>query len=246
LAVVRARAIGALAIACIAVACGGSNLFVQYEYEEDVYLSLDGTATVYVNTSLPALNALRGTSFDAGAVVDRTAVRDYFTTPTTHVSRVSPYRRSGRRFVSVRIDVDDIRTLGTTRPFGWSSYRFEPYGEDLRLLQTVGAAAGKNVGNVGWTGREIVAFRLHLPSKIDYNNSGREIGRGNILAWEQPLQARLRSAPLEIEARMQPRSILYSALYLFGMAFVAVAIAFGLLLYWIMRKGGAGPALPAL
>jgi hypothetical protein len=31
---------------------------------------------------------------------------------------------------------------------------------------------GQNVGNVGWTGREIVAFRLHLPSKIRDQNSG--------------------------------------------------------------------------
>ena len=46
-----------------------------------MYLSLDGTATVYVNASLPALNALRGTSFDASpnARVDRAAIRAYFT-----------------------------------------------------------------------------------------------------------------------------------------------------------------------
>ncbi|MBW8863097.1 MAG: hypothetical protein JF601_12145, partial [Acidobacteria bacterium] len=47
-----------------ASACGGSSLFRQYEYEEDVYLALDGTATVYVNSSIAALNALRGTTFD--------------------------------------------------------------------------------------------------------------------------------------------------------------------------------------
>ena len=45
-------------------ACRDTNLFRQYEYEEDVYLSLDGSATVYVNGSLAALNALRGASFD--------------------------------------------------------------------------------------------------------------------------------------------------------------------------------------
>ena len=46
-------------------ACGGAAaLFRQYEYEEEMYLSLDGTATVYVNSSMAALNALRGTSFD--------------------------------------------------------------------------------------------------------------------------------------------------------------------------------------
>ncbi len=31
--------------------CSRSEFFRQYEYEEDVYLSLDGSATVYVNAS---------------------------------------------------------------------------------------------------------------------------------------------------------------------------------------------------
>ena len=44
-------------------ACG-SGLFRQYEYEEEMYLSLDGSATMYVNSSIAALNALRGTAFD--------------------------------------------------------------------------------------------------------------------------------------------------------------------------------------
>ena len=39
-------------------ACAGTaTLFRQYEYEEEVYLSLDGSATIYVNSSIPALNA---------------------------------------------------------------------------------------------------------------------------------------------------------------------------------------------
>ena len=59
------RVLAALAlIAVTTAACGGGGLFRPYEYEEDVYLSLDGTATIYVNASLAALNALRGTSFD--------------------------------------------------------------------------------------------------------------------------------------------------------------------------------------
>src|SRR5580704_16765355 len=101
--------------AAAAVACG-SGFFRQYEYEEDVYLSLDGSATMYVNTSIPALNALRGTSFDArpDAKIDRAAVRDYFSTPATRVTRVSNSRRSNRQFVHVTIEVDDIRRLSET------------------------------------------------------------------------------------------------------------------------------------
>src|ERR687887_2106907 len=92
-------------IVCLAIGlagCGG-RLFRQYEYEEDVYVSLDGSATVYVNSSIAALNALHGTTFDASptARLDRGALRDYYSTPNTHVARVSSTRRSNRRFVHV-------------------------------------------------------------------------------------------------------------------------------------------------
>jgi hypothetical protein len=221
------------------LACGGTNPFRQYEYEEEVYLSLDGTATVYVNSSLAALNALRGTSFDVSpnARVDTAAVRAYDSSAITRVTRVSPFRRSNRRYVHVRLDVDDIRKLGEAPPFGWSVYQFERDGNVFVYRQTIGRSAGKDVGNVGWKGREVVAFRLHLPSKIrDHNTSGVE-GRGNILVWEQPLSDRLRGVPLTLEARMDPQSILYRTLWLFGVTFLAVAVAFGVIIWWVMRRG---------
>ena len=54
----------AVVLALATIACGG-RIFRQYEYEEEMYLSLDGSATIYVNSSVAALNALRGASFDA-------------------------------------------------------------------------------------------------------------------------------------------------------------------------------------
>jgi hypothetical protein len=236
----RFRALALAAIAASAIACGGTTtLFQQYEYEEDLYLSLDASATLYVNSSLAALNALRGTAFDLrpNAQVDRDAVRAFFSSPNTHVIRVSPYRRSGRRYVSVRMEVEDVRTLGSFAPFSWSSYRFGPKAGLVVYEQTIGDAAGKDVGNVGWSGAETVAFRLHLPSKIEFHNTKREIGRGNILAWEQPLSRRLRGERLDLEARIQTQSILYSTLILFGASFVAAAIVFIGVIWWVVLKG---------
>jgi hypothetical protein len=222
--------------------------FRQYEYEEEVYLSLDGTATVYVNSSIPALNALRGTSFDASpnARVDRDAIRAYYSqAPFIHVERVATSRRSGRRFVHVRAEVDDIRRLGEAGPFAWSSYEFQRDDGRFVYRQAIGAPAGKDVGQVGWNGREIVGFRLHLPSKITSNNSGTDVRRGNIVAWEQSLADRLRGSPLTLDARMETQSILYRTLWLFAATFIAVAIAFGLVIWWVLRRGGpeavAGP-----
>ena len=87
-------------------------------------------------------------------------------------------------------------------------------------------------------GSEIVAFRLHLPSKIRYHNTRRDVGRGNILVWEQPLAERLRGVPIELDARMDRQSILYTTLWLFGVTFVTVAIVFSGVIWWIIRRGG--------
>jgi hypothetical protein len=214
-------------------------LFRQYEYEEEMYLSLDGSATIYVNSSMAALNALRGTSFstDPAAGVDRAAVRDYFTTPVTRVTRrPAQSRRSDRRFVHVRVDVDDVRRLSEAAPFAWSSYRFGQDGASFRYEQTVGAAAGKAVAT-NWSGSETVAFRLHVPSRV-LDPGGGSLKRGNILVWEQPLANRLRSVPLTLEARMEPQSILYRTLALFGVTIVAVVLAFVALIWWILHRGG--------
>jgi hypothetical protein len=229
-------------IACLVIvheACSGTGrLFRQYEYEEDIYVSLDGSATVYVNSSIAALNALRGTSFDASpsARVDRAAVRDYYSTPNTHVSRVNSTRRRSRRFVHVRIDVDDIRRLGLAPPFAWSSYRFERHGDEFVYRQEIGAVVDRDRGHAGWNGQEVVAFRLHLPSTITSHPTGIDVRRGNILVWEQPLADRLRGTPLTLDARMQTESILYRTLWLFGATFVAVAALFALVIWWVMRR----------
>jgi hypothetical protein len=232
----------ALCVLCVLFvsACSGTTtLFRQYEYEEEVYLSLDGSATVYVNSSLAALNALRGTSFDASpaARVDTAAVRAYYSGSATRVIRVSQSRRSNRRFVHIRLDIDDIGKLGEVAPFAWSTYRFQRDGDLFVYRQTVGAAAGKAVGGVGWNGSEIVAIRLHLPSRIRYHNTKRDVGRGNILVWEQSLAERLRSVPIALDARMDAQSILYTTLWLFGMTFLAVAVVFVAVIWWVMRRG---------
>jgi hypothetical protein len=246
-----ALALGTLAVltAAAPAACGGGadrttsggGFFRQYEYEEEVYLSLDGTARVYVNASLASLNVLRGTSFATApnAPLDREQVRAFFSTPVTRVSgRISASRRSNRRFIHVKIDVDDIRRLGETAPFAWSSYEFKRDGDLYIYRQRIGAAAARDAGGMGFTGREIVAFRLHLPSEIRYHNSTREI-RGNILDWEQPLADRVRGTPLLLDARMDPQSILDRTLWLFGWTFVAVAISLVLVIWWVRRQAPA-------
>jgi hypothetical protein len=240
---IRAATIVFVAAAAAGCSIGGYSLFRQYEYEEDVYLSLTGTATVYVNSSVPALDALRGATLnpDPRARLDRDAVRRFFSTPVTHVTAIDESRRSGRRFVHVRMDVDDIRRLGETPPFAWSTYDFHLDDDRYVYRQMLGPSVGRPVGDPGWTGREMVVFRLHLPSRIVYHNAGAgNMRRGNILVWEQPLAQRLRGDPLILDAQMQTQSILYSALLLFGLTCVGVAVMFGVVIVVVRRSGAEG------
>jgi hypothetical protein len=220
----------------------GGGLFRQYEYEEEMYLSLDGSATIYVNSSMAALNALRGTSFDPGesARVDRDSVRRYFTTPATRVGRVTTSRRRGRQYVHVRVETDDVTRLGDAVPFGWSSYSLSRSGEIVTYKQAVagGPASRRAEASAEWAGDELVAFRIHVPSVVEWHNAGAgNLRRGNIVVYEQSLQDRHRGQPLEIEVRMEPRSILYSTLILFATMFAAVAVVFGLVIWRVVRAG---------
>jgi hypothetical protein len=217
------------------------SIFRQYEYEEEIYLKLDGTATVTINASIPALVALRGLDLnpDPAARPDRDKIRALYAAPSVDVTRVSPpWRRSGRRFVQIRMDVSDIRQLAKSAPLAWSTYQFTTNGKEYHYRQVWGPAAGKAVPNVNWDGSEIVAVRLHLPSRIeDHNTTSRKIDRGNIASWEQPLKDRLAGKPLEMYVFMQTQSILYRTLTIFGLSLAAALAVMAAIVVWVKKKG---------
>ncbi|MDP2321642.1 MAG: hypothetical protein Q8O42_20165 [Acidobacteriota bacterium] len=230
-----------LASVLLSTACG--NLISRkYEYEEEIFLALDGSASVYVNASVPALVALRGATLplDPAARLDRRVVQEFFASPVTEVASVTTSRRDGRRYVHLRINVTDIRKLGEAAAFAWSQYRYQDKDDLFEFGQTLGASAGKEVGNVGWRGGELVAIRVHLPSRVEFHNSpSRTIDRGNIIVWEQPLAERLKGTPLELTVRMQTESILFRTLALFGMMMVAAALTFAAAIWFVKtRKTG--------
>jgi hypothetical protein len=84
-----------------------------------------------------------------------------------------------------------------------------------------------------------VAVRVHLPSRIRYHNAGADnLKRGNILVWEQSLADRQAGKPLDIEARIEQTSILYTTLLLFAISGALAMAALGLIVWWVVRKGG--------
>jgi hypothetical protein len=219
----------------------------HYEYEEELYLALDGSATLYVNGSVPALVALRGLDLDTrpGARLDRSRLRDAYTSEVTDVTRVSASRRAGRRFAHIRIDVSDVRRLSEVAPLAWSSYALERREGAVVFEQRLGLPSGRPVPNAGWKGAELVAFRLHLPSRIQYHNApSKMVERGNILAWEQSLEERMRGRPIAIEVRLDTESILHRTLWLFASMIGLVVALFAIVIWWLMRRGRATGAAP--
>jgi hypothetical protein len=237
----RVRSLIWLLAACaIAAGCSRNGVFKpEYEYEEELYLALDGSAALNVNASVAALVALRGADLDPDprARLDRDRLRAMFENEGARAT-VSLSRRDSRRFVHVSVKVDDVRQLTQLAPFAWSSYRFDQRGEHVEFRQAIGPPAAAHAEEIQWTGDELVAFRLHLPSEVvSHNSPSGRIERGNILAWEQPLSERLAGRTLNIAVDLEPDSILYTTLILFGSSVVAAAAALALVIWWIARRG---------
>jgi len=225
-------------IAVLASIACGNVIARKYEYEEEVFLDLTGSATVYINASVPALVSLRGVTLpvDAKARLDRQVVRDFYETPVSHVASVTTSRREGRRYLHLRINVADVRKLGEAPLFAWSEYAYRESEGLYEFTQTMRGSAAQSVGNVGWDGSELIAVRLHLPSKVTFHNSpSKTIERGNIIVWEQLLTERQKGTPLEIEARMETQSILARTLALFAAMGVLVVLTF-IAAIWFVRS----------
>jgi hypothetical protein len=254
-----------IAVAIVLGACGGRNspLGTEYEYEEDLTLRLDGSATLVVNASVAALVALRGLPLNpelrARGDQLKKQLEDLYTSPHTKVGRISNWTRQGRRFVGIHLTVSDVRELTKAAPFSWARYELREEGEQVVFRETLSkpAVASDALSRVGLTGNEIVAFRLHLPARIRFHNShyldrpeSRPPARGNILTWEQRLSQRLEGQPIAyardrtgdvIEVQMDRQSILYRTLWLFGLAFLAALVVIAGLVWMAMRRAPADP-----
>jgi hypothetical protein len=242
------RAFRAIAVGLAIAGAACSNPFGrQYEYEEQVYLRVDGAATVVVDSSISALVALRGVALDPAAPssTDRANLRAMFEAAGCHVDNVGqPWRRRGRRFVQVRISTPDVRALSKCGLLSWSSYTLSPNGDGLHFHQVVGPPSPRDPGQVNWDGSEMVAFKLHAPSRVREHNIRRldvdepgEPERGNILTWEQRLGDRRAGKPVEMDVKMDATSILYTTLWLFGGAAVAAVGTLAFIVWMTVRRG---------
>jgi hypothetical protein len=241
--------LGVVAMAGLSAACN-RVLGKEYEYEEDTTLSLDGSAVVNINASIASLVALRGLDLDTNtrARFDQnyvTNVRRQAEAAGCAVERISTtsWYRHDRRFIQLRLRVPDIRAAAQCGLLSWSKIAYNDSGSEISLRQEIGASAGKDVPGVNWDGSELVAFKLHLPSKILFHNMrDRESGktapalRGNILQWEQSLADRRAGKPVVMEMKMERESILRRTMLLFAAAFLAAVIVMGAAIWWTLKR----------
>jgi hypothetical protein len=255
---VSRRIAAVVACASVAAATSGCGLLGrEYEYEEQVYLAANGSATVVIDSSVPALVALRGLAIDPApsARIDREAIRSGLTAGGCQVTRIpEPWRRHGRRFLQIRLTAADVKDFGRCALTAWSTYSgLLPLADgSARYQQAIGAPAGADPGKVNWDGSEVVGFKLHLPSTILEHNAEvldrdgpREPERGNILTWEQRLTDRRAGRPIAIDVRMDQQSILAHTLTLFGGAFAAALFTLGVVVWGLSRRRGAPLRPPA-
>ena len=250
--VVSGRALAAAALLLMLTACAGGVFGRQYEYDEQLYLSADGSATVDISASIPALIALHGLPLDPAprARIDRDEVRAMVEEPGLEIARVSRvWRRDGRQFIQIRADIDDVRNLGKTKLFQSATVTLTDMPDGTReFRQRIAAPAGTVPEGVdfGWTGGELAAFKVHLPSRvhahnvrdIDTNDTG-TVERGNILTWEQRLTDRLAGKPMDLHVSMESGSILYRTLSIFALSFGAAILLLSLIVWSIIRRGKA-------
>jgi hypothetical protein len=232
-----------VAAAAIVLSCACSRtpgLITQYEYDETVDLSLDGSAIVYVSGSIPSLIALHGVDLDPDPLArfDRAKIRQLYTAPGVAVRQITASRRNSRRFVHVTLDVDDVRTLNAARSLSWSQYQFDWANHAYVFVESITGSPARKVPGAEWTGRERVAFRLHVPSRVLFHNApAGNLRRGNIVLWEQPLADRLAATPARLEVRMETQSILFRTLLIFVSTFVAAVTTLAVIVWTVMRQG---------
>ena len=239
-------AIAVFSAALVSASC--ANPFVpQYEYEEQVYLDVDGHALVVIDSSLAALVALRGAVIDPAiaTAADRNAVRQMVTAAGCNVEDVSRFwTRHGRKFVQIEVSASHVKDLPACKLLAWSTYSLDSIENGgLRVQQHLGPPTPGAGAPTTWAGNELVAFKFHLPSRVIWQNvklldgTNGSTERGNILTWAQTLNDRLAGKPLDMRADMDGKSILHTTLWLFAGAFGAAVLVLITAIWLVIRKG---------
>jgi hypothetical protein len=224
-------------LAAFVLLAAGLRGCVAYEYEHEFWLKVDGSGSVYVTGRPELWRAFKGLPTEGkGEDELRETARALFERSGLRVRRVTITRRSGRSYLFVSADFDDISALPGKPAFPDLEIALRPTGERLRLEGRWSRPPGLHGLPVDSAG--VMAVRFHLPSKVyGHDNADLGVERGNIVSWRQEVGRGLAGQALAFGATIDPRSILWSTVGLFA---AAIATGLGIIavaLYLVFRRG---------
>ncbi len=200
-----------------------------YEYEEEVFLKVDGSGQIRMSGSTAALEALHG--LDQATAESAKAL---FEGEGVEILSALETERERRKFVHVQARFSDWERLCRLPAFRDRGCRLVK-GEDLALelsLPSPRAAAPQSLDP-----QALLALRYHLPGTIRYHNSTSDIERGNILSWKRTLREHFAGRPLDLAVRFDRRTILAATARVMGLALGLVLASIATALWLMVRKG---------
>jgi hypothetical protein len=201
-----------------------------YEYEEEVFLEIDGSGEIRMSGSTEAVAALH----DLESTGLEPAKALFTGEGVTLVSSVQT-ERGGRKFVHVRARFSHWEDLCRLPAFRERGCRFAEGTEGLVLELSLPSPRMKLPESLD--PQALLALRYHFPSTIHYHNSPGDIERGNILSWKRTLREHFAGRPLDLAVRFDRRTILETTARVVGLALGLVLTSIATALFVMVRKG---------
>jgi hypothetical protein len=201
-----------------------------YEYEEEVFLEVDGSGEIRMSGSTAAIEALHGLD---GAGAER--AKALFEGEGIEVLSAFETERDRRKFVHVEARFSDWDRLCRIPAFRGRRCILATEKDGLALELSLPSPRAR--APEGLDPQALLALRYHVPSTIRHHNSPGDIERGNILSWKRTLREHFAGRPLDVEVRFDRRTVLAATVSVMGLALGLVAASIGTALFVMVRKG---------
>ena len=214
----------------LAFLAAGLPACTAYEYEEDVFLQVDGSGALRVSGSA----AMLGTLFELPAVTTAD-LATYFDREGFELDTVRETEREARRFLHVSGRFTDWNALCRHPAFATRRCRLVLGDEASTLELQVPAARGGVPPGVDPDA--VVAFRFHLPSTVRFHTAPEPIQRGNILEWERSVAETFGDEPVSAQIRFDRESVLATTFRIIALALGTVVLGVAAAVGLMVRKG---------
>jgi hypothetical protein len=201
-----------------------------YEYEEEVFLKIDGSGEIRMSGSKEAVAALHG--LDPATVESAEAL---FEGEGVQILSALETERERRKFVHVRARFSDWEKLCRLPAFRDRGCRLAKEADALELELSL--PSPRTTAPESLDPQALLALRYHFPSSIRYHDSPGDVERGNILSWKRTVREHFAGRPFELHVRFDRRTILAATVRILGVSLGLVLASIGTGLVVMVRKG---------